>query len=166
MSQSSKAPEEHQVASREEVLEWAKKRIEELEVELRVLKAIVSMIETPGRPVMGEKVEEVKAGRKRIARVYRGDSYVRMVPEVPLPLPIEVKEYLESVVREIRDSQARAGVPEEERAKLYVRERPDQSILEAGIENLYSTIDLIKARAALKYSAELAYQVYKSSQSE
>ena len=162
MSQSSKVPEEPRTASREEMVEWVKKRIAELEEELRVLRGLLSMVESPGRPVLGEKVEEVKVGRRRIAKVYRGDSYVRMVPELPLPLPLEVREYLESVVREIRESQARAGVSEDERARLYVKERPDQSVSEAGIENLYSTIDLIKARAALKYSAELAYQVYKS----
>ncbi|MCE4612754.1 MAG: hypothetical protein F7C07_02845 [Desulfurococcales archaeon] len=166
MSQSSRAPEEPRIASREEIVEWVKKRIVELEEELRILKSLLSMIESPGRPIMGEKVEEVKAGRRRIARVYRGDSYVRMVPELPLPLPLEVREYLESVVREIRESQARAGVPEDERARLYVKERPDNSVSEVGIENLYSTIDIIKARAALKYSAELAYQVYKSAQEE
>ncbi len=148
------------IATKEEIIDWVKKRIESLEEELKIMRGIINMLEERGRLSVTEKVEEVKIGRKRIARLYKGEDYIRLVPDFPMPLPIEVKEYLESVEEEIVTVQSRQGI-DSEKAKLVIDEKPDSSIAEIRYINLYNTLELLKAKAALKYAAELAYQVYK-----
>jgi hypothetical protein len=151
--------------AKEEVLEWLRSRVEELEFELKALKTIMAILDSGQQALVGERVEEVKIGRRRVARVYIGDTYVRVVFENPVVLPVEVKEYLRSVEEDIRVLQAKSGV-EGELARLLIREKPDGSTAEIRIENLQSTIEAIKAKAALKYSVEVTYQVLKARERE
>jgi hypothetical protein len=151
--------------AKEEVLEWLRSKVEELEFELKALKTIMAILDSGQRALVGERVEEVKIGRRRVARVYIGDAYVRVAFENPVVLPVEVKEYLRSVEEDIRVLQAKSGV-EGELARLLIREKPDGSTAEIRIENLQSTIEAIKAKAALKYSVEVTYQVLKARERE
>ncbi len=151
--------------TREEVLEWLKARVGELEFELKVLKTIVALLDTTQKALVGERVEDVKIGKRRVARVYIGDTYVRVAFETPLVMPLEVKEYLKSVEEDLRVLQARTG-SEGELARLSIRERPDGSIAEVRIENLQSTIEIVKAKAALKYAVEVAHQLLKAKDRE
>lgn len=152
--------------SKETLEAYLRKRIGELEEELKALKAMLDYIEDAGRPSPTEREEEVKVGRRRVARLYRGESYVRVVPEVPMALPKEVREYLDSVEAEIKAYQARdaqeAGGPQGEGVKLIIRDRPDGSVAEVKFDGLYSTLEFLKAKAALKYSMEVSYEVYKA----
>jgi len=151
--------------TREEVLEWLKARVGELEFELKVLKTIVALLDTTQKALVGERVEDVKIGKRRVARVYIGDTYVRVAFETPLVMPLEVKEYLKSVEEDLRVLQARTG-SEGELARLSIRERPDGSVAEVRIENLESTIEIVKAKAALKYAVEVAHQLLKAKDRE
>lgn len=151
--------------TREEVLEWLRAKVEELELELRALKTIISLLDTSSQVLVGERVEDVKIGRRRIARLHMGDNYVRVVFENPVTLPTEVKEYLRSVEEDIRTLQAKSGA-EGELAKLVVKEKPDGAIAEVRIENLQSTIESIKAKAALKYAVEVTYQLLRAREKE
>jgi DnaJ-class molecular chaperone len=151
--------------TREEVLEWLKARVGELEFELKVLKTIVALLDTTQKALVGERVEDVKIGKRRVARVYIGDTYVRVAFETPLVMPLEVREYLKSVEEDLRVLQARTG-SEGELARLSIRERPDGSIAEVRIENLQSTIEIVKAKAALKYAVEVAHQLLKAKDRE
>ena len=151
--------------TREEVLEWLKARVGELEFELKVLKTIVALLDTTQKALVGERVEDVKIGKRRVARVYIGDTYVRVAFETPLVMPLEVKEYLKSVEEDLRVLQAKTG-SEGELARLSIRERPDGSIAEVRIENLQSTIEIVKAKAALKYAVEVAHQLLKAKDRE
>ncbi len=156
--------EREDTATKDEILEWLKTRISELEHELKILKGIVNMIEDKGRISITEKVEEIKVGKKRIARLYRGENYIRLVPDFKMPLPSEVREYLESVEQEIESSQLKQmQLKDDEKVKLIIDEKPDESILDIKYINLYNTIELLKAKAALKYAAELSYQIFKLS---
>ncbi len=158
----SQAESRREHASKEEIIGWLKNRIKEVEDELRILRSMLSMVEDTGRLSVNEKVEDVKLGKKRIAKIYRGDSYIRIIPEFSSPLPLEVEEYLESVKNEIETSQAKSGLGEEERVQLAIKEKPDNSIAEIRFENIYTTIEMIKAKAALKYAVEIMYQIYKA----
>ncbi len=149
-------------ASREEIIGWVRSRIEELENELRILKSILSMMEGGGGARPGERVEEVRIGRRRIARLYRGEDYVRLVPEFPMALTGDVRSYLEGIVAEITETQARQGIPEEERARLDVKESLNGSIAEIHVGGLDFTLAVLKARAALKFIAETAWEVHKA----
>ncbi|MEB3806708.1 MAG: hypothetical protein GSR73_04245 [Desulfurococcales archaeon] len=156
--------EKEQLASREEVVSWIKHRIEELENELKMLKSILYHYEegAPGRLSIDEKVEEVKVGRRRIARLYIGDNYVRIVPEFEMVLIGDMKEYLDEIIDEIREKQVKEGVEEQDQAKLTIRERTNGSIKEIIISNIEGIAEVIKAKAALKYVAELAWEIYKA----
>lgn len=147
--------------TKEEVLEWLKAKVEELEIELKALKTILALLDSSSQTLAGEKVEEVKIGRRRVAKIYVGDTYVRASFENPVVLPVEVKEYLRSVEDDIRMLQVRSGV-EGELAKLVVKEKPDGSVAEVRIENIQSTVEAIKAKAALKYAIEITYQLIKA----
>ncbi|AFZ71239.1 hypothetical protein Calag_1541 [Caldisphaera lagunensis DSM 15908] len=148
--------------SKEELIEWLRKRIDELKDEMKMLETLLSYIEDSSRQNLNEKGEEVKLGRRRLGKIYRGESYVRLVPDIPIPLPQELKEYLETVEGELRTTQIKNGLQEQEQAKLVIKERPDASIAEIRFENLTTTIEILKAKAALKYTAEVAYQIYKA----
>ncbi|MEB2835674.1 MAG: hypothetical protein GSR80_000610 [Desulfurococcales archaeon] len=139
---------------------WVRGRIAELEEELEALRGILEVLEgggDPGRPRPGERVEEVRVGRRRIARVFKGEDYVRLAPLEPLALPPEARAYLEEVVSEIRAEQARdpSRAPE---ARLELREDPGGGLLEARIEGLGGVLELVKAKTALKHAAEAAWQ--------
>ncbi|MEB3816986.1 MAG: hypothetical protein LRS46_03490, partial [Desulfurococcales archaeon] len=69
----------------------------------------------------------------------------------------EVRAYLEEIVREIRAEQARAG-HEDRLARLEVRSTPDGGLEEILIDGLHNTLEQIKAKAALKHAAEVAWQ--------
>ncbi len=161
---SSLREEKVEYASKEEILEWAKGRIRELEAELRVLRSIVSLLEDDvARPNVAEKVEEIKFGKRKIARLFQGDNYVRVVPLFRYILPVEVKEYLSSLEEEIRSLQARHGTGDES-IILIIKDRPDGSIAEIRFENLYTTLEVLKVKAALRYSMEIMYQLYRASE--
>ncbi len=148
---------------RSELEQWLRERIAQLEEELRYLRSLLELVSggsgerpDPRRPRPGERSEEVRVGRKRIARVFRGEDYVRLAALEPLALPQDVREYLEGVVSEIRAQQARQG-REERLAQLEIRTRPDGSIEEIIVSNVHATLEAIKAKAALKHAAETAY---------
>ncbi len=149
------------LVSREEVIEYLRRRVRELEEELAMLKALLEVVEKGGistGALPGEKVEEVKVGRRRVAKLYRGETHMRLVLEEPLPMPEEVEAYLRSVEDEIRGAQARSGAVEaQDLARLAIEEGPG-GVVEIRFTGLYSTIEHIKARAALKYAAETLYE--------
>ncbi len=154
---------ESRSASREEVIEWVRARIRELEEELRILKGLLALLEGgSGGARPGERIEEVRVGRRRIARLYRGEGYLRLAPEYPMTVTSEARAYLEEVVSEIAERQARDEIPEEEQARLEIRRAPDGAISEIRVEGLHGTLDYLKARAALKYVAEHSYDVYRA----
>lgn len=153
-----------------ELVEWLRERIEQLEGELRYLRGLLELLEgggqagDPRRARPGERVEEVRVGKKRIARVFRGEGYVRLAPLEELALPGDVRGYLEGVVAELRAQQARRGL--EELAALEIKTRPDGSIEEIVISNLNGTLEQIKAKAALKHAAETAYHITRAAKRE
>ncbi|MCE4620867.1 MAG: hypothetical protein F7B95_00305 [Desulfurococcales archaeon] len=149
--------------SKEELIAWLRNKIEELEEELRMLREMLSMLEGGSGWKPGEKPEEVKVGRRRIAVVYRGDNYVRVVPNYPMPNAAEIRGYLEEILNEIREIQARAGASDVgELAKLSVKTSPDDAIIEIVYENLHTAVELLKAKAALKHVVDLGWQIYKA----
>ncbi len=161
---SSLKEERVEYASKEEILDWARNRIRELEAELRMLRSLVSLLEDDAaKPSVAEKVEEIKFGKKKIARLFQGDNYVRVVPLFRYILPVEVKEYLSSLEEEIRSLQARHG-SEDDPVSLVIKDRPDGSIAEIRFENLYTTLEVLKVKAALRYSMEIMYQLYRASE--
>ncbi len=146
--------------SKEDLEAFLRKRVQELEEELRTLKALLEYIEDAGKLSPTERAEDVKVGRRRVARVLRGESYVRAVPEVPMALPREVREYLQTVEAEIRAYQAKSDAGEG--VKLVIRERPDGTVAEVKFDGLFTTLEVLKAKAALKYAMETAYEVYRA----
>lgn len=137
--------------TREEAVEWVKRRIEELEEELSVLRRILEELEGHPKPSIDERVEDVKIGRRRVAKLYRGEKHARLVLEGNWPIPEELMSYLEEIVEEIRERQLASGVSPEEAVRLDVRGR------EIRVEGLHTTIEHLKVRAALKYIAESVY---------
>ncbi|MEM2224457.1 MAG: hypothetical protein QXG64_07805 [Acidilobaceae archaeon] len=162
----SKTSEEQvEYISKEEVVEWLKDEIAKLERRLKALKTILALLETSRDYVIGERVEDVKVGKKKLARIHLGEDYVRLVFETPVALPSEIREYLSSVEEDLRTLQVRSGF-EGELAKVSYKEKPEGTIIEVRIDNLQSTIELIKARAALKYAAEATHQLLKAMSKE
>ncbi len=155
--------QQSKAVNKEDLEAYVRKRIEELEEELRVLKTLLEYLEDAGKASPTERSEDVKVGRRRVARILRGEGYVRVVPEVPLALPREIREYLQTVEAEIRSYQARSGGPSEgEGVRLYVKERPDGTVAEVKFDGLFTTLEVLKAKAALKYAIETAYDVYRA----
>lgn len=148
--------------SKETLEAYLKKRIQELEEELSALKALLDYIEDAGKASPAERPEDIKVGRRRVARLLRGEGYVRVVPEVPMALPKEVREYLSTVEAEIKAYQGREGGDEGGGVKLTIRDRPDGSVAEIKFDGLYSTLEFLKAKAALKYAMEVSYEVYRA----
>jgi hypothetical protein len=140
---------------------WLQERIAELEEELSYLRRILEALggqadpPDPRRARPGERVEEVKVGRRKIARVFKGEDYVRLAPLEALALPKEARSYLENIVSEIRAEQARGW--EDATAKLEIREDPVKGLVEARIEGLRNALEVIKAKAALKHVADVAW---------
>lgn len=154
--------QQSKAVNKEDLEAYVRKRVEELEEELRVLKTLLEYLEDAGKASPTERVEDVKVGRRRVARILRGDSYVRSVPELPMALPREIKEYLQTVEAEIRSYQARSGSGPGEGVKLIVKERPDGTVAEIKFDGLFTTLEVLKAKAALKYAMETAYEVYRA----
>jgi hypothetical protein len=148
-----------------ELLAWLREEIDRCEERLSMLRRILALVERDGgdadplatRP--GETLEIVKNGKRRIARLFRGEDYVRLAPVERLALPREAREYLETVVEEIRGEQARRG---EARAELKLREDPVRGVIEILITGLDATLHMLKAKAALKHTAEVAWQYTKA----
>ena len=157
--------EKEEYATREEVIEWVKKRLESLENEIRMLRSILAHYEEPGRLSPEEKIEELKIGRRRIARIYIGEGYVRLVPEFEMPLPLDIRSYLEEVIEEIRERQSKER-SREDSVKLVIKERASGTVKELVIENIEGVTESIKAKAALKYVAELAWDIVKARRKE
>ncbi|MGC9071449.1 MAG: hypothetical protein ACP5HK_01950 [Acidilobus sp.] len=155
--------QQNKAVSKDDLEAYLRKRIEQLEEELRALKTLLEYLEDSGKASPTERVEDVRVGRRRVARILRGDSYVRAVPELPLALPREIREYLQTVEAEIRAYQARSGEPGEgEGVRLSVKEKPDGSVSEVKFDGLFTTLEVLKAKAALKYAMETAYDVYRA----
>ncbi|MCE4618594.1 MAG: hypothetical protein F7C37_04040 [Desulfurococcales archaeon] len=156
--------EKEQYLSKEEVISWIKQRLEELENEIRILRSILAHYEqaSSGRISPDEKVEEIKAGRRRIARLYIGENYIRLVPEFDVVLVGDLKEYLEETVEEIKAKQSREGIDERDQVKLIVKEKATGGVREIIISNIEGISEIIKSKAALKYIAELAWDIYKA----
>ncbi|MCS7106952.1 MAG: hypothetical protein NZ902_02475 [Acidilobaceae archaeon] len=150
--------------TREELVLWLREEIASLEQRLEAMRALLALLEQRElSPALGERVEEVKVGRRRIARVMTGEDYVRVVFEEPMKVPQEIREYLGTIEQELRALQARAG--EEELAKLKYNE-VNGSVVEIRYDQLYTTVETLKARAALKYAAEAAYHLLKAMERE
>ncbi len=153
--------------SKEEIVSWLRTKIEELENELRVLKSMLELMEGGEGWKPGERPEEVKVGRRKIAVLYRGDYYVRIVPQFPMPDVSEIRNYLENILSEIKEIQARTGVESgEELARLIIKNSPEGFVTEITFENLYSAVELLKAKAALKHSVEVGWHIYKARDKE
>ncbi len=154
--------------TREELIEYLKRRLAELEEEVRLLRALLDALERGGiaqGALPGEKVEEVRVGRRRVARLYRGESHMRLVFDEPMPMPEEVEAYLRTVEDEIRGSQARSGAVEaQDLAKLSIEEGPG-GVVEIRFTGIYTTIEHLKVRAALKYVAETLYEFSRAARS-
>ena len=150
-----------------DAVEWLEERIAELEEELRVLRELRELLagraradrESLARPRPGERSEEVKVGRKRVARLFEGEGYARLALLAEVPLPRDVREYLDTVVGEIRAQQARLGHTELAELSVAVE---DGRWVSAEIRNLHNAVDTIKARAALRHAAETAYMYARS----
>jgi hypothetical protein len=54
--------------SKEDLEAFLRKRVQELEEELRTLKALLEYIEDAGKLSPTERAEDVKVGRRRVAR--------------------------------------------------------------------------------------------------
>jgi hypothetical protein len=149
--------------SKETLEAYLKRRIQELEDELNALRTLLSYIEDAGKVSPAERAEDVKVGRRRVARLLRGEGYVRVVPDIPLALPKEVREYLDTVEAEIKAYQGgEQATGEGGGVKLTIKERPDGSVAEIKFDGLYSTLEFLKAKAALKYAMEVSYEVYRA----
>ncbi len=149
--------------SKEELITWLKSRIEELENEIRMLRSMLDLLEGGEGWKPGEKPEELKVGRKRIGVVYRGEYYVRIVPQYPMPDVPEIRSYLEEILNEIKEIQARSGAESgDELAKLTIKTSPEGHIIEISYENLYSAVEILKAKAALKHAVEVGWEIYKA----
>ncbi|BAN89714.1 hypothetical protein [Aeropyrum camini] len=160
---------ERQLMRREEVLEWIRARIRDLEEEISYYKTILAIVEkgSVSASLPGEKVEEVKVGRRRVARLYKGETHVRIVMEWPMALPEEIEAYLRSVEEELRAVQARTGdIAGEDLATLTIRRLPDGTVEEIVFKGLYTTVEHLKARSALKYAAESMYHINRAMERE
>ena len=161
--------EASRLASREEVLEYLRRRIKELEQELSVLRALLELAEKGGissGALPGEKVEDVRVGRRRVAKLYRGETHMRLVFEEPMPMPEEVEAYLRSVEEEIRGQQARRGDLESEEMARLSFDEASGGVVEVRFTGIYSTIEHLKVRAALKYAAETIYEFVRASRAK
>ncbi len=155
--------QQSKAVNKEDLEAYVRKRVEELEEELRVLRTLLEYLEDSGKASPTERPEDVKVGRRRVARIFRGESYVRAVPELPLALPREIREYLQTVEAEIRSYQSRSGgAGTGEGVKFSVKERPDGTVAEVKFDGLFTTLEVLKAKAALKYAMETAYEVYRA----
>ncbi len=145
---------------REELLSVARSKVERLEKELRFWRSILSMLEGGEGWRPGERPEELRVGRRRIAVLYRGEDYVRVVPSFPMPDLAELRTHLNFVLNEIRELQVRTGSAE--KASLEVRKGPEGSVIEIRYEGLGSAVELLKAKAALKHAVSVAWEVYRA----
>jgi len=160
--------EREKYAEKEEIVEYLKRRIEELENEIRILRSILARIDpTAVGPAEeeardpSERVEEVRVGKRTVAIVGMGSDYVRLKFKFPAVIPEEIREYIESVVAEIAERQAIDGVPPDERARLELKTAPDGTVSSIYVVNLGTTLEKVKTKAALKYVAELVYQIHR-----
>ena len=157
--------ESTRIAGRERIIEYLKNRVRELEEELEVLRRLLELAEkgAAADALPGERLEEIKVGRKRVARLFKGDSYMRLVFEEPVPLPEEVEAYLRSVEEELREQQAKSGdVEGDALARMSLEYGPGGGVVEVRFSGLYTTIDHLKVRAALKYAAETVHVIVKA----
>lgn len=157
----SKAREEgrEEIISKGEAIELLKKEIRRLERKLAAYRAILQMLEG-GEEASQEKGEEIRVGRKRVGRLVVGEDFVKLIIEAP-QLPQLVAEYLNGLEKDLRELQMRSGTAEgESLAKISVKERHNE--VEVRIDNIYTTIELIKAKAGLKYAAEATHEIMKA----
>ena len=120
-----------------ELLALVRHRVEELERELWLWRQLLELLEGGSGWRPGEKPEEVRVGRVRVAGIYRGDGYVRMVPSQWISDVPDVRAYLEGVLAEIRELQARGDAPA--LARLEVKQGPDGSIAEVIYQSTHSS---------------------------
>ncbi|MCE4614956.1 MAG: hypothetical protein F7B60_05465 [Desulfurococcales archaeon] len=140
---------------------WLKRRIVEIEEELHYYKAMLSILEGTipiSPPMPGEKSEDLKVGKKRIAIIFRGDGYVRSSPSFKAFLNAELKDYVNNVVNEIKTMQG-----EESTITFEVKENPDGSLREVRVEGLQSTVEELRIIGAMKYILQTLYYQYKAS---
>jgi hypothetical protein len=158
---------ERESITKEEIVTWLRSRIEELESELKVMKSMLELLEGGESWRPGEKPEEVKVGRRKIAVLYRGEYYVRIVPQYPMPDVPEIRGYLENILNEIKEIQVRSGAESgDELARLTIRTGPEGHITEIIFENLFSAVEILKAKAALKHSVEVGWHIYRAREKE
>ncbi len=160
----------NELATKEELVEWIKIRIEQLEEELRMLRSMLARLE-PGVVEEedfdpNEKIEEIKVRRKVIAKIGIGEDYVRAIFKFEASLLDDIRKYIESIVEEVSDKQAKEGVPAEEQASLIVKNTPDGHIKEIRVINVYTPLEKVKAKAALKYAVQLLYDIAKRKKEE
>jgi hypothetical protein len=140
---------------------WLKRKIIEAEEEIQYYKAMLSILEGTlpiSPPMPGEKSEDIKVGKKRIATIFRGDGYVRSSSSFKAFLTSDMKEYITNVVNEIKTMQG-----EEPTITLDIRENPDGSLREIRVEGLQSTVEELRIIGAMKYVLQTLYYQYKAS---
>lgn len=159
-------PSESRVLDKARIIEWLRSRIKDLEEELEAMKALLDIVEKGGSVdsmLPGERSEDLKIGRRRIARLFKGETHVRISFEYPQILPEEVEAYLKNVEEELRSLQARTGgVVGEDLATLHVVRSTDGRVKELWFKGLYTTVEHLKAKAALKYAAETIHYISKA----
>jgi len=156
--------EKEQYATKEEIVEYLRNHIKELEEELKILRTLLAKLEPSAVEEEfdpSERVEEIRISRKTVAKLGIGEDYIRVILKFPTTLPDDIKTYLESTIEEINNRQALEGVSPDERAYLEVKRGPDKTVREIRIRNLYTPLEGVKAKAALKYSVELLYKISK-----
>ncbi|MEB3825679.1 MAG: hypothetical protein LRS47_03315 [Desulfurococcales archaeon] len=139
---------------------WLRTKIMQLEEELQMYKSLLAVIDGTlplSPPMPGEKIEDLKVGKKRIASIYRGEGYVRGAPRFKTFVTDEVKSYIEGVISEIREMQG--GDSE---AHYEIKENPDGSLREIRVEGLQSTVEELRVAGALKYVLQTLYYQYKA----
>lgn len=139
----------------EEVLEWARRRLREVEEEERMLRALIALLEERETLRPDETLEEIRVGRKRVGRLHTGSNYVRAVPETPIVLLPEIREYLVNLEEELRSTTLSNLEP----PRLVIREKPDGTLHEVRFDNLQTTVEFIKAKAGLRYAIETSAQI-------
>ncbi|MEM1927788.1 MAG: hypothetical protein QXS85_03515 [Acidilobaceae archaeon] len=150
--------EEREQPSLEEIAEWIRRKLAEVEEEERVLRALLSLVEERELSRPDETMEEIRVGRRRVGRLHVGRSYVRAVPETPIALLAEVRDYLLSLEEELKNASLNTLNP----PRLLVKERPDGTLQEVRFENLQTTLDFIKAKAGLRYAIETSAELSRS----
>ncbi|MCE4617445.1 MAG: hypothetical protein F7C32_02545 [Desulfurococcales archaeon] len=141
------------------IREWVKKKVEELEKELKMWKTLLASLEG-GSPIdlsPSEKVEELRHKRTRYAVIYRGEGYVRMRPLINVKLDSELKGYITNVINELKEEYHDEDEDESIPIDLRITENPDGTLSEIAVSGIQDTIGMLRIIGALKYVAHTLF---------